>query len=97
MSEAGRIDVGHRRLMASAGSGKTWRLVLRAVELLDAGASVDALLAATFTRNAAGEIRDRILARLCEAASSDAAAATLDADLQRHRTLPWRRPDAMTR
>ncbi len=90
-------DLGHRRLMASAGSGKTWRLVLRAVELLDAGAAVDSVLAATFTRNAAGEIRDRILARLCTAASSEAAAAALQRDLQTHRTLPGPRTAIMTR
>jgi ATP-dependent exoDNAse (exonuclease V) beta subunit len=97
MSEPVPLDVGHRRLKASAGSGKTWRLVLRAVELLDAGAPVDSLLAATFTRNAAGEIRDRILARLCEAASTDAAAASLQKDLEKHRTLPERRAGVMTR
>jgi ATP-dependent exoDNAse (exonuclease V) beta subunit len=82
--------------MASAGSGKTYRLVLRAIELLHAGAAVDDLLAGTFTRNAAGEIRDRILERLCDAASSPEAAEALEADLRRHPTIPWAERARMT-
>jgi ATP-dependent helicase/nuclease subunit A len=49
---------------ACAGSGKTWLLVGRVVRLLLAGASPGAILAITFTRRAAQEMRERLLADL---------------------------------
>ncbi|MFK7960759.1 MAG: UvrD-helicase domain-containing protein [Phycisphaerales bacterium] len=87
-SEIGRPDSPHRRIMASAGSGKTWRLTLRYLELLSSGADVNSLVAATFTRAAAGEMRDRVLQRLCDAAMDPAAAAELARALEHHPTLP---------
>jgi len=52
---------------ASAGTGKTHTLAVRCIELLAEGESLDSILATTFTRKAAGEIRARILSVLAEA------------------------------
>ncbi len=68
-------------IRASAGSGKTYRLSARYLRLLLEGAPVDSILATTFTRKAAGEIQDRILARLGNAALSPENAAALSAQL----------------
>src|SRR5262245_22840240 len=54
-------------IRASAGSGKTYQLVSRYLRLIAAGAAPASILASTFTRLAAGQIRDRILMTLAEA------------------------------
>ncbi|MCZ6850418.1 MAG: UvrD-helicase domain-containing protein, partial [Planctomycetota bacterium] len=58
----------HLRILASAGSGKTYQLTTRYLQLLAAGADPNSILATTFTRAAAGQIRDRLLRDLAEAA-----------------------------
>ncbi len=62
-------------LEASAGTGKTRVLVTRYVNLLRAGVDPANILAITFTRKAAAEMRERILGRLRELAAQSAADA----------------------
>ncbi len=63
--------LAHRVIRASAGSGKTHALSGRYLSLLAAGEQPSRILATTFTRAAAGEIRDRLLRRLADAINDD--------------------------
>ena len=79
-------------IRASAGTGKTFQLTNRFIGLVSAGEPLDTILATTFTRKAAGEILDRVLFRLAEAALdagklSELAQHTGDATLDRGRCL----------
>ena len=51
---------------ASAGSGKTFMLVVRYLSLLFKGASANKILALTFTNKAANEMQERVVLTLEE-------------------------------
>lgn len=68
---------GHIMIRASAGTGKTFQLSNRYLGLASRGAAIDEILASTFTRKAAGEILDRVLMRLAEAAADATACSGL--------------------
>jgi ATP-dependent helicase/nuclease subunit A len=57
-------------IRASAGTGKTFQLSNRYLGLATTGAAPDEILATTFTRKAAGEILERVLTRLAQAAAN---------------------------
>src|SRR6478609_3757188 len=64
-------------LAAAAGSGKTSVLVERFVRAVrDDGVAPGRILAITFTERAAGELRERVRARLLELGDRDAARDT---------------------
>ncbi len=71
----------HVMILASAGSGKTYALTNRFVQLLASGAPPERIVALTFTRKAAGEFFDEILHKLARAARDPAYARTLGRDL----------------
>ncbi len=72
----------HELISASAGSGKTWQLVRRYLHLLALGEEPRSIVAMTFTRKAAGEFFNRILAGLARLASGKLDAAEYFAGLQ---------------
>jgi len=68
-------------ILASAGSGKTHRLVNRVISLVACGADPEQIVALTFTRKAAGEFADAVLMRLARAVEDEAAADKLRHDI----------------
>ncbi|MEP7296206.1 MAG: UvrD-helicase domain-containing protein [Burkholderiales bacterium] len=69
---------------ACAGAGKTWMLVSRILRALLEGAAPQEILAITFTRKAAGEMRDRLNEWLREFGAPHASpAARIEALMQR--------------
>ncbi|MEM1423629.1 MAG: UvrD-helicase domain-containing protein, partial [Planctomycetota bacterium] len=65
-------------VLASAGSGKTYRLSAAYLELIAHGVDPRGVLATTFTRKAAGEIAQRVLRRAVGAGTDSALASRLD-------------------
>ncbi|MCB9646230.1 MAG: UvrD-helicase domain-containing protein [Deltaproteobacteria bacterium] len=82
-----REDTAHSLLVeAAAGTGKTYELVQRLVRVLASGVPVDRVVAVTFTRKAAGELKLRLRQALDEARQSSpdpAVRGHLDAALAR--------------
>jgi ATP-dependent helicase/nuclease subunit A len=72
---------GREVILASAGSGKTYRLSSCLIGLLAMGVPPEEVLASTFTRKAAGEIVDRVLTRLADGALDPKAARELEASM----------------
>ncbi len=66
----------HVAVQACAGAGKTWMLVARIVRALLDGALPQEILAITFTRKAAGEMRTRLSSWLRDCSTLTAAQAT---------------------
>ena len=62
--------ISHVAISASAGSGKTFQLAHRYIDLMTSGVSPDRIIALTFSRKAAGEIFDSVVKHLCDAAGS---------------------------
>ncbi|MFZ4683030.1 MAG: UvrD-helicase domain-containing protein, partial [Terrimicrobiaceae bacterium] len=75
----------NQRIIANAGSGKTYRLVSRYLELLKRGEPAERIIALTFTRKAAGEFLDRIFQRLrAGSAAGDAESGLTAAECAAH-------------
>ena len=68
-------------IRASAGTGKTFQLSNRYLNLLATGVDCQEILATTFTKKGAGEILDRIIQRLSRAALSPSHAKRLESEL----------------
>lgn len=62
------VRLSHLRITASAGTGKTFRLTDRIVELVLLGVEPRKILALTFTRKAAGEFLRKLLEKLSQGA-----------------------------
>lgn len=73
MAEFSRFEI----IEALAGSGKTQELMYRFLQLMQKGVDPKTILATTFSRKAAGEIRDRIIETLAEAVLNPAALKSL--------------------
>jgi len=72
-----KVIVPNEVILASAGTGKTFQLSNRYIKLLALGHDPRQILATTFTKKAAGEILERIVQRLTEAALTEVAASSL--------------------
>ncbi len=72
-------SVRNTAITASAGTGKTFQLAHRYINLLLADVPPARICALTFSRKAAGEIFESIVRNLCEAASSDSKVRQIEA------------------
>jgi len=71
------VKLTHDLIRANAGTGKTFQLTNRFLALVLRGHPPDTILATTFTRKAASEIRERVFRRLLEAINSQERALAL--------------------
>ena len=67
-----------KMIKASAGSGKTYRLMEELTECIKAGTRPEGLLATTFTVKAAAELQSRIRKKLLEGANPELASLAFD-------------------
>lgn len=72
-----RLKIPPLLIRASAGTGKTFQLSNRLLQIVLSGQSLDPILATTFTRKAAGEILHRVLERLSRACIDEVARTEL--------------------
>lgn len=72
--ERNKVFVASEAILASAGFGKTYHLAHRYIKLLALGCTPSHICAVTFSRKAAGEIFDKIVKYLREAANDPKAA-----------------------
>ena len=77
LSNLGATIPSHQVMLASAGTGKTFQLSSRYLQLLAANQPVERILATTFTRKAAGEIFERVIERLARGTVDDDARSEL--------------------
>ena len=75
--------IPHTVIRASAGSGKTYQLAHRYIQLLARHEKADRIVALTFSRKAAGEIFEKIMEQLCCAASDENVAADMAKKFER--------------
>ena len=73
--------IPNKMIRASAGTGKTYQLTNRFIQLLLCGQPAERIIALTFTRKAAGEFFEGILTKLAGAAASPNAAKKLAAEV----------------
>lgn len=78
-----KIIFNNERTLASAGSGKTYKLTNRIIALVAGGAKPKEICALTFTRKAAGEFFCKTMQKLAEAAQNDAYANSLSKDINK--------------
>lgn len=78
----------HEMILASAGSGKTYTLTNRYVQLLANGVKPERIVALTFTRKAAGEFFDKILEKLADAATDADQAKVISRQIEKLDTTP---------
>ncbi|MEM8868461.1 MAG: UvrD-helicase domain-containing protein, partial [Verrucomicrobiota bacterium] len=85
--------IRHTAISASAGSGKTYQLTNRFIQLLHYTEMPERIIALTFTRTASGEFFQKIIEKLADAAADPAIANSLskelkiDADASRYHDL----------
>ena len=75
-------------ILASAGSGKTYRLTNRFIALMMLDVAPERIIALTFTRKAAGEFFDAILQKLADAATEPDKAAQIASDIDNPEFTP---------
>ena len=80
-------NISNEMLLANAGSGKTFALTTRIIQLLLLGVEADKIAALTFTRKSAGEFLDQLLERIATAAEDPKKLAALAGDTGIKNTL----------
>lgn len=81
-------SIPNKAISAAAGSGKTFQLIHRYVGILCYGVEPEKIIALTFTRKAAGEIFDRIIRLLREAAGGEESASIINRQLHDCQAVP---------